>query len=524
MDDLVHLGGGSVLDNEGTLTVLGTGRYGATSLDYDGSAARLENEGTIHTEQHSQLYVPIINSGDVIVDDTLDVGSQYLQTAGSTVLDGANLYGSIDIEGGVLKGNGTITGTVHNAGQLSPGFSPGAITIAGNYTQTASGAYAVEIGGPGAGTQYDQVTVSGAAALGGILNVSLVNGYMPHVGDTFTILHDTSGSAVTGTLAGLPDGAVLNGLFRINYVGGDVILTFVLPPPSSLSGIVWEDFNNNGQVDFGEKGIAGVTITLTGTDDLGHPVNLPLVTDADGAYVFLNLRPGNYVITETQPAGYGQGIDPVGTAGGALAAPDQFLVTLGPGIDGLNYNFGERPAAGGSVQHGQAATIGFWNNRNGQALIRAFDGGTGHRLADWLAATLPNTFGVYAGSNNLTGQSNAYVAALFQQDFVLHGVKLNAQVLATALNVYATNATLDSTKVAAQYGFTVSGDGLGAAGVNVGGDGDAFGVANNTTMTVMDLLLATDSQAVNGVLYNGNSTKRSHANDVYSAINQAGGP
>jgi hypothetical protein len=89
--------------------------------------------------------------------------------------------------------------------------------------------------------------------------------------------------------------------------------------------------------------------------------------------------------------------------------------------------------------------------------------------------------------------------------------------------MYATNATLDSTSVAAQYGFTVSGDGLGAAAVNVGSDGDAFGVANNTTMTVMDLLVATDAQAVNGVLYNGNTTKRAHANDVYSFVNQAGG-
>jgi hypothetical protein len=101
-------------------------------------------------------------------------------------------------------------------------------------------------------------------------------------------------------------------------------------------------------------------------------------------------------------------------------------------------------------------------------------------------------------------------------------VKLDAQVLATALSVYVTNATLDSTQVAAQYGFTVSGDGVGTATVNVGSNGDAFGVANNTVMTVLDLLLATDAQAVNGVLYNGNTTKRNHANNVYSAVNQAG--
>jgi hypothetical protein len=56
----------------------------------------------------------------------------------------------------------------------------------------------------------------------------------------------------------------------------------------------------------------------------------------------------------------------------------------------------------------------------------------------------------------------------------------------------------------------------------VGRNGDAFGVADNTTMTVLDLLLATDAQAVGGVLYGGNSTRRNHANAVYSAVNQAG--
>ena len=293
--------------------------------------------------------------------------------------------------------------------------------------------------------------------------------------------------------------------------------------PGSLSGLVFEDFNNDGQVDFGERGIHGVAVPLTGTDDLGNTINLSQSTDADGAYLFLNLRPGNYRVTETQPAGYLQGIDSVGTAGGSLATTDQFLIPLGLGVNGLNYNFGEQPAATGPVQHGQTAGIGFWNNKNGQALIKSLNGGVGTELADWLAATLPNMFGIHAGSNNLTHKSNAYVANLFQQDFLLKGVKLDAQVLATALSVYATNATLDSTRIAAQYGFTVSGDGVGTAGINVGSNGAAFGVANNTVLTVMDLLLATDAQSVNGVLYGGNTAKRNLANDLYSAINQAGG-
>jgi hypothetical protein len=39
----------------------------------------------------------------------------------------------------------------------------------------------------------------------------------------------------------------------------------------------------------------------------------------------------------------------------------------------------------------------------------------------------------------------------------------------------------------------------------------------------MDLLLAADARAVNGVLYGGNATRRNEANNVFSAVNQDGG-
>ena len=293
--------------------------------------------------------------------------------------------------------------------------------------------------------------------------------------------------------------------------------------PSSLSGIVFSDFNNDGQVDFGEQGIAGVPINVTGTDDLGHAVNLSQTTDAAGTYVFLNLRPGTYTITETQqPAGYTPGIASVGTGGGTVSGA-QFTVSLTAGLNAMNYNYGEEPAATGPVQKGQTAGIGFWNNKNGQALINALNGGaTSTQLGNWLAATFPHMFGAASGSNDLAGENNAYVASFFQGRFVVHGQKLDAQVLATALAVYVTDGTLDNTGVGTQYGFLVGGNGVATATFNVGTNGAAFGVADNTTMTVMDLLLAADAQSVNGVLYNGNTTKRNLANNIFSAINAAG--
>jgi hypothetical protein len=89
--------------------------------------------------------------------------------------------------------------------------------------------------------------------------------------------------------------------------------------------------------------------------------------------------------------------------------------------------------------------------------------------------------------------------------------------------VYVTNPTLDNTGVGTQYGFKVGGNGAATATVNVGSNGAAFGVADNTTVTVLDLLVAADAQAVTGALYNGNAAKRNIANNVFSAINQAGG-
>src|SRR5262249_28278494 len=158
---------------------------------------------------------------------------------------------------------------------------------------------------------------------------------------------------------------------------------------------------------------------------------------------------------------------------------------------------------GQSVVPGLTAGIGFWHNKNGQALINSFNGGpTATALADWLAANFANLYGGGASANNLTGKTNAQVAAFYQTQFALRGPKVEAQVLATALSVYATTASLGG-MAGTTYGFTVTTAGLGAYSYNVGSDGAPFDVANNTTLNVYQLLTAVDQQAVNGVLYDG---------------------
>src|SRR5207249_4586199 len=61
-----------------------------------------------------------------------------------------------------------------------------------------SGTLSVKVGGTTAGSQYDQVNVSGTASLGGTLNVSLINGFGPSVPQTFSIL---AAPSVTGSFA-----------------------------------------------------------------------------------------------------------------------------------------------------------------------------------------------------------------------------------------------------------------------------------------------------------------------------------
>jgi uncharacterized repeat protein (TIGR03803 family) len=179
---------------------------------------------------------------------------------------------------------------------------------------------------------------------------------------------------------------------------------------------------------------------------------------------------------------------------------------------------------GQGVVHGLSASVSFWgNSTTGQALINSFNGGsTATALANWLATAFPNLYGVGAGANNLTGMTNAQVASFFLTLSGLPAPRVDAEVLATALNVYATTQSLGGT-AALSYGFTVNATGLGARSFNVTTNGAAFGVANNTTLNVYELLLAANSQAVNGVLYNGDAVLRQEAFNVFDALNQAGG-
>ena len=116
--------------------------------------------------------------------------------------------------------------------------------------------------------------------------------------------------------------------------------------PNSLAGTVFADINNDGILNGADFGLESVDVTLTGTDDRGNPVSTTIQTDADGDYLFDNLRPGTYTLSETQPALYGDGIDTLGSEGGDDSVNDVFSaidLTSKQDTDGVDYDFAEIP-------------------------------------------------------------------------------------------------------------------------------------------------------------------------------------
>lgn len=103
---------------------------------------------------------------------------------------------------------------------------------------------------------------------------------------------------------------------------------------ASLGDYVWMDLNNDGVQDGNEEGIPGVVIQLY--DENGNWV-AETTTDADGKYLFEDLRPGDYTVqvdVATLPEGVAQTFD----ADGGL--DNQSSLTLGAGEHNPDQDFG----------------------------------------------------------------------------------------------------------------------------------------------------------------------------------------
>ena len=174
------------------------------------------------------------------------------------------------------------------------------------------------------------------------------------------------------TVAGSPGGTATNRRISAIALGQGVAgleNDFASIRPATLSGVVFEDSNGDGAREVSEHGLAGVTLTLTGTDDLGRSVSTTATTASDGTYAFTSLRPGTYTATETPPPGEFDGKVSAGSAGG-MAGPHQVsAITLAPGLDASGYDF---------AHHASTSLGGFvFNDGNDDGAKAATEAGLG---------------------------------------------------------------------------------------------------------------------------------------------------
>jgi autotransporter-associated beta strand protein len=220
--------------------------------------------------------------------------------AGTLLINGnlgpSNNLNSVTVNSGAtLGGSGTIyRNTVIGQGAtLSPGNSPGILTIWGNLNMAASVAPAatliMELNGPVAGTGYDQVQVfgqNGAPAvaevqLGGdtpatqATNLQLHLGYAPTPNSVFWLITNTNNylanlgaaNTTTGTFAGLPEGSTvtLGSFGGVTFTGsisykGDYATSN--PAAGNGNDVVIYNVHGCGSADFNCDGDVGTDLDI----------------------------------------------------------------------------------------------------------------------------------------------------------------------------------------------------------------------------------------------------------------------
>jgi autotransporter-associated beta strand protein len=195
---------------------------------------------------------------------------------GNTTLTGTNTYtgnttvsaGTLNVNGSTsasssftvasgatLGGNGTISGAVSIAsgGTLAPGNSPGVIGT-GDLSLAAGSVLSAEIIGSGAvaGTDYDQVNVTGTISLLGNLTLTLTS-YMPTEGQLIFLINNDLSDTITTGFANVNGGSLSNNTefnlagerwfisYEANYnggtgstfMGGNDVALYAIPEPGT---------------------------------------------------------------------------------------------------------------------------------------------------------------------------------------------------------------------------------------------------------------------------------------------------
>jgi len=215
----------------------------------------------------------LVSLGNFVWDDVNNDGIK-----GPNELGIGNVFVNLYDATGTTKLATTITSAqgIYNFSELDPGTYVVEIAAPAGYsTSTGKNGSATGPYEPGISTNTDNQD-HGTLQPNGLIRSAPV---------TLAVAGNPANPNTTGTLPNDANTTIDFGLFR----------------PMQVGNFVWEDVNNNGVFDSGEKGIAGVGVQLL--DDKGVVLS-STITNASGGYLFGRLGSKSYSIRIFTPTGY----------------------------------------------------------------------------------------------------------------------------------------------------------------------------------------------------------------------------
>lgn len=317
---------------------------------------------SLTTDADGRYSVSDLLPGTYQIDETqpnglLD-GTESLGTVNGAARGSANPGGVNDRFGGIVLASEE-AGVDYHFGEIGG-------QLAGHVYVDANDNGQLDAGEPGiAGVR---VTLTGTAANGSAVSLVAItdangryvfDGLLPSDASGYTLtetqpLAYADGRDTAGRIGGVAMGTAGNDTITgIVYTGGNGDGYLFGERAASIAGSVFNDVAGNGVREPGDLPIPGVTITLTGNDASGNPVTRTVISGADGSYRFDNLPLSDgagYTLTQTQPGGFAQGGELIGSLGGSVGVPNTVRVPLTtPGAQGTGYDFWEQLVAPAAI-------------------------------------------------------------------------------------------------------------------------------------------------------------------------------
>ncbi len=513
------------------LALIGVNLTTNASSDVDYSP--ILNDGTDLYTYPEHYYLPDYygfqpDTGNVTVhtQGSQDTGS-VIQEALDALSNGDTLILDGDYTGDITIGNGLIVGgdfttdgqlILEDGATLAPGNSPAIVNVGGLAMGTGE-TLAIELFGTTAGTEHDQVNVTGTVDITDS-TLDLTLGYYPTTsGASFTIINNDDVDSIVGTFAGLAEGATFTLNYggvdfdaSITYVGGDGNDVVITTDSYAITDVYVDDDWAGLSVGDDPDGVG--PLQGIGFDAFA---NIQDAIDAVNPRGNVYVAAGHYVIDSTITTN--KSVNLIGaqadndprTEAGLRTAGDanesvidgnglvDNLIDLSFGVITINgFEFRESTDAAVHSDHTGNATIS--NN-----IIHDSDNYGIEIISPAFTTTIQNNLIFNTGNDGITATSRHGIPQILDNE--LHNITASI----AAIHVYDSNSALIDGNIVRDV---LAGDGIRAGNITpgTGGFGGSTTITNNTVYNI----------AGDGIASYGEA-QRFYFNEVYNTSGPNGG-